>query len=80
MLRYSILRLLFFFLAVLVLYALTLRGWLLLISAAVISLVASFFLLRGPREQFADQMQRKVSERQKRAEEYRNAEDDDLDE
>jgi heme O synthase-like polyprenyltransferase len=77
MIRYSILRLLFFVVALLVLFAVGLRGWGLLILAAVVSLVVSFFALRGPREQFAEQVQHKVTERQKRAEAYRSAEDDD---
>ncbi|NNG37908.1 DUF4229 domain-containing protein [Flexivirga sp. ID2601S] len=79
MVRYSIMRLLIFFAVVLVLYAVSLRGWPLLILAALVSLVVSFFVLRGPREQFASQLERKVAERQKRAETYRSAEDDDLD-
>ncbi|WP_148043191.1 DUF4229 domain-containing protein [Flexivirga caeni] len=77
MLRYTVWRLLIFIVALLVLFALQLRGWPLLLLSAVISLVVSFFLLRGPREQFATQLQRKVSERQARAEAYRRAEDDD---
>lgn len=77
MIRYTILRLLFFVAALLLLYIVGLRGWPLLILAALVSLVASFFALRGPRAQFAEQVQRKVSERQQRAEAYRSAEDDD---
>lgn len=79
-LRYTVLRLLIFVVALLALYAVGLRGWLLLLLAALISLVVSFFALRGLRDQFAEQVQRKVSERQARAEAYRSAEDDDSDE
>lgn len=80
MIRYSVLRLLIFVVALLALYAIGFRSWALLLLSAIISLVASFFLLRGPREQFAAQVQRKVSERQERAAAYRGAEDDDTDE
>ncbi len=79
MIRYSVLRLLIFVVALLILFAVGLRGWGLLIPAALVSLVVSFFALRGPREQFANQVQRKVSERQERAAAYRSAEDDDTD-
>ena len=80
MIRYSILRLLFFVVALMILFAVGFRSWALLILSAVVSLVVSFFALRGPREQFAEQVQRKVSERQERAAAYRAAEDDDTDE
>lgn len=80
MIRYSILRLLTFVVVLLLLFAVGLRGWGLLATAAVISLIVSFFALRGPREQFAEQVQQKVADRQKRAEAYRSAEDDDTDE
>lgn len=80
MIRYTILRLLVFVVALLVLFAVGLRGWPLLLLSALVSLAVSFFALRGPREQFAEQVQRKVSERQDRAAAYRSAEDDDTDE
>ena len=80
MIRYSILRLLFFVVALMILFAVGFRSWALLILSALVSLVVSFFALRGPREQFAEQVQRKVSERQERAAAYRAAEDDDTDE
>ncbi|WP_446666204.1 DUF4229 domain-containing protein [Flexivirga sp. B27] len=80
MIRYTILRLLIFVVALLVLFAVGFRSWALLLLSAVVSLVVSFFALRGPREQFASQVQHKVSERQKRAAAFRNAEDDDTDE
>ena len=79
MIRYTILRLLIFVVALLVLYAVGLRRWPLLLGSALVSLIVSFFALRGPREQFAEQVQRKVTERQERAEAYRSAEDDDTD-
>lgn len=79
MIRYSVLRLLIFVVALLVLYAVGFRSWALLILSALVSLVVSFFALRRQREQFASQVQRKVSERQERAEAYRGAEDDDTD-
>lgn len=77
MIRYSILRLLVFVVVLLVLYAVGFRSWALLILSALISLIVSFFALRGPREHFAEQVQRKVTERQERAKAYRSAEDDD---
>ncbi|HWC22347.1 MAG TPA: DUF4229 domain-containing protein [Flexivirga sp.] len=80
MIRYSILRLLIFVVALLILFAVGFRSWALLLLSALVSLVVSFFALRRQREQFADQVQRKVSERQERAAAYRSAEDDDTDE
>lgn len=80
MIRYTVLRLLLFVVALLALFATGLRGWPLLLLSALVSLAVSIFALRGPRDQFAEQIQRKVSERQARAEAYRSAEDDDLDE
>ncbi|GAB3491293.1 DUF4229 domain-containing protein [Flexivirga sp.] len=77
MIRYSVLRLLVFVVALLVLYAVGFRSWALLLLSALVSLVVSFFALRRQREQFAEQVQRKVSERQERAAAYRSAEDDD---
>ena len=77
MIRYSLLRITIFFLVLLLLYVVTLRGWTLLITSALISLVVACFALRGPREQFATQIEQKVVERQRRIEEYRTAEDDD---
>jgi len=79
MIRYSIWRLLIFVVALLALYAVGLRSWGLLILSALVSLIVSFFALRGPREQFAEQVERKVSERRARVEAFRNADDDDLD-
>ncbi|GGB42751.1 hypothetical protein GCM10011492_37080 [Flexivirga endophytica] len=79
MIRYSILRLLIFVVALLVLYAVGFRSWALLLLSALVSLVVSFVALRQQREQFAEQVQRKVSERQERAAAYRSAEDDDTD-
>lgn len=80
MIRYTILRLLVFVVALLVLFAVGFRSWALLLLSAGVSLVVSFFALRGPREQFAEQVQQKVSARQERAAAYRSAEDDDTDE
>jgi hypothetical protein len=80
MIRYTILRLLIFVVALMILYAVGFRSWALLLLSALVSLVVSFFALRGPREQFAEQVQQKVAERQERAEAYRSAEDDDTDE
>ncbi|TWE06891.1 DUF4229 domain-containing protein [Rudaeicoccus suwonensis] len=75
MVRYSIWRILIFFIVLLALYAATLRGWTLLVASAAVSLVVSFFALRGPRERFATQIEGKVAERQKRADAMRTAED-----
>lgn len=77
MIRYTVLRLLIFVAALLALFLVGFRSWALLILSAGISLVVSYFALRGPREQFASQVQRKVEQRQERAEAYRSAEDDD---
>lgn len=80
MIRYTIWRLLIFVVVLLVLFAIGFRSWALLILSALISLVVSFFALSGAREQFAEQVDRKVSERRARVEAFRNADDDDLDE
>ncbi|WP_183321288.1 DUF4229 domain-containing protein [Flexivirga oryzae] len=80
MIRYTIWRLLIFVVVLLVLFAVGFRSWALLILSALISLVVSFFALSGAREQFAEQVDRKVSERRARVEAFRNADDDDLDE
>ncbi len=76
MARYTVLRLLVFFGVLCALWLAQLRGWPLLLLAAVISAIISVFLLAGPREAVAEKLEQKVAERRERAEEYRTAEDD----
>lgn len=74
---YSVMRLAIFAVVLLILYALGMRGMLLLVvstmSAAIISLVA----LIGPREDLARNIEQKIAQRRARAESHRTAEDDD---
>ncbi len=39
------------------------RSWLLVLAALVVSLPVSYFVLRGPREAFAEQLGRRARER-----------------
>lgn len=79
MLRYTILRLLIFIACAIGFWLLGLRGeenlLLLVVSAALASMVISYFLLRGMREQFSDELAHKVEERTraKRAEQARES-------
>ncbi len=72
MARYSVLRLLIFFGFICALWILGLRSesqrWWLLGLSALGSMVVSFFVLRGPREQFSAAIARRVDERARRAE------------
>ena len=77
MLRYTLLRLLVFFGMMCALYLVGMRGILLLVISALASAILSVFLLAGPREQFAQQIDEKVQARRARAEEHRSYEDDD---
>ncbi|REF30098.1 DUF4229 domain-containing protein [Calidifontibacter indicus] len=79
MARYTVLRLLVFFGVLCALWLTQLRGWALLVLSAVVSAIISTFLLAGPREAVAQKLEQKVTERRAKADEYRTAEDDDLD-
>ena len=67
MLRYTILRLLIFVACAIALWLAGLRGeenlLLLVVGAALASMVISYFLLRGMREQFSDEVAHKVEAR-----------------
>lgn len=67
MLRYTILRLLIFIACGIALWLIGLRGEenmiLLVVLAALASMVISYFLLRPMRDQFSDQVAHKVEER-----------------
>lgn len=84
MLRYTLLRLLIFFAVLLVLWLCTLRGWPLLVLSAFISAILSLFVLQGPRDVVAQKVERKVHERQEKAQSKHridtDAEDDYADE
>jgi hypothetical protein len=71
MARYSVLRLMIFFGFFCALWLLGLRHesqrWWLLGGSALASMVVSFFVLRGPREQFSATIARRVDERARRA-------------
>ncbi len=71
MARYSVLRMMIFFGFVCALWLLGLRDesqrWWLLGGSALGSMVVSFFVLRGPREQFSATIARRVDERAQRA-------------
>jgi hypothetical protein len=77
MARYSLLRILIFFGLLCVLWLCGLRGWPLLLLTAVASAIISLLALRGPREQFAGQLEQKISKRMEKADEMRTSEDDD---
>ena len=67
MIRYTILRLLIFIACAIALWLAGLRGeenlLLLVVGAALASMVISYFLLRPMREQFSDEVAHKVEER-----------------
>lgn len=77
MARYSLMRISIFFLTLFALWFARLRGWPLLIAAALISAVISVYALRVPRERFASQVERRVEKKRSKADEMRTAEDDD---
>ena len=70
MARYSVLRLMIFFGFICALWLLGLRDesqrWWLLGGSALGSMAVSFFVLRGPREQFSATIARRVDERARR--------------
>lgn len=76
MARYTVLRLLIFFGVLCALWLAQLRGWPLLLLSAVVSAIISVFVLVGPREQVAQRLEEKVTERRERADQHRAAEDD----
>lgn len=75
-LRYTALRILVFFGVVCVGWLCGLRTYALLIVAALVSTVISFFVLNRFRQETVDVVQHKVEERQVRAASMREAEDD----
>lgn len=77
MARYSLMRISIFFITLFALWFAQLRGWPLLISAALISAVISVYALRVPRERFASQVERRVESKRSKADKMRTAEDDD---
>lgn len=76
MARYTVLRLLIFFGVLCALWLAQLRGWPLLLLSAVVSAIISVFVLAGPREQVAQKLEEKVTERRERTDEHRTAEDE----
>ncbi len=86
MLKFSVLRLAIFFACLGLLWLVGLRSpdqlLLLLLLAAVISMVISFFALKGPRDQFSAQIDDRVNRtlaRRKAASEDEQAEDREVD-
>ena len=77
MARYTVLRLLIFFGVLCALWLAQLRGWQLLLLSAVVSAIISVFVLAGPREQVAQKLEEKVTERRERTDDHRTAEDED---
>lgn len=75
--RYTVLRLLVFFGCLSVGWLLGLRSFLLLIVAAVASTAISFFVLNQFRQETVDAVENRVERRRARAQELREAEDDD---
>jgi hypothetical protein len=67
MARYSALRLLMFFGFLCALWLLGLRDFWLVVAAALGSMAVSFFVLRGPREEFSRRIAQRVDERTARA-------------
>ena len=67
MIQYTLLRALIFFVCLIVFYLLGLRGPenlpLLVLAAALSSMVISYFLLRGMREKFSAQIAHKIEQR-----------------
>lgn len=78
-LRYSVLRFLVFFGVLGVLYLVGMRGFLLLIVAALISTAVSYIGLANFRQDTVVAVQKRVDERSERAKKLREAEDDDVD-
>ncbi|GAA3679691.1 MULTISPECIES: DUF4229 domain-containing protein [Yimella] len=76
MARYTVLRLLIFFGVLCALWLAQLRGWPLLLLSAVVSAIISVFVLAGPREQVAQKLEEKVTERRERTDDHRTAEDE----
>lgn len=74
---YTVLRLGLFVAVLAVLALLGARGWLLLLVAAVISLVLSYVLLRGPRERLAAQVAERVDPARRRPTRFDQTLDDD---
>lgn len=75
--RYTVLRLLVFFGCLSVGWLCGLRSFVLLIVAAVASTVISFFVLNRFRQETVDVVENRVERRRARAQELREAEDDD---
>lgn len=75
MARYTVMRLLVFFGVLCALWLAQLRGWPLLLLAAVFSAIISVFLLQGPREQIAQKLEAKVDQRRERIDRNRDIED-----
>lgn len=67
-LRYSLLRIMLFLGCLIVLWLVGLRGLTLVVLAGLLSMVASLFVLRGPREEFSARIASRVDERAARAE------------
>ena len=63
LLRYSLLRIMLLFACLLTLYLLGARGVLLIALTAVSSIALSYFLLKGPREQMAQEVAERVGRR-----------------
>ena len=73
--RYTVLRLLVFFGCLSVGWLVGLRGFLLLIVAAIASTVISFFALNHFRQETVDVVEDRVEKRRARAQQMREAED-----
>lgn len=74
--RYSALRLLIFFGFLCLFWLLGLRDTLwLVVAAAAVSMVVSYFVLRGPREAFSRQLAQRIEQRSARAAATRTDED-----
>ena len=74
-LRYTALRLLVFFGILSALFLCGMKGFLLLIVAALLSTLVSYFLLARFREETVTVVQSRVEEKQERAQRMREAED-----
>lgn len=75
--RYTVLRLLVFFGCLSVGWLVGLRGFLLLIVAAIASTVISFFALNHFRQETVDVVESRVERRRERSKALREAEDND---
>lgn len=67
LLKYSVLRLALFVVALVTFRALGARGILAIVLAAVVSMLLSYVLLRGPRDELSGAIEKRVSERLDRA-------------